>query len=268
MIDQQAVKKRWHKVQRYYAEHNQLQIEIAKRLAARLPYMKIAPKVIVDLAAREKTTQALLQQHYPNAQIITLPFGEPLDKFPIETASVDLVFANLALHWSADMFKTLAECRRILKKDGLLLFSTVGPDTLKELHTAFLTAEEKWHVHAFMDMHHIGDELVRLQFFEPVMDMEILQLRYESLRDLFEDLKNSGTANAWPARSRGLQGKVAWQKMLAHYASLQQDNLYPVTIECVYGQAWVAGPRLAVLNNNNEATFSLDDLQVLNRSEA
>lgn len=261
MIDQNSLKKFVNKSKTHFHEHNIIVHEIASRLAQRLEYMKIQPQTILDCGARDDYHQRLLRQHYPEAKIIAIAHGEELVKLPLENSSVDMVFANLNLHWSTDIFKTLAEFRRILKKDGLLLFSTVGPDTLKELHQAFLAAEEKWHVHPFMDMHHLGDELVRLQFYEPVVDMEIIQLQYETLPDLLLDLKYSGAANTWSERSRGLQGKNAWMQMFLNYEKLKQNNSYPVTLEIIYGQAWIAGPQLAKLNSEGEASFSLDNLR-------
>lgn len=261
MIDQKFLEKSAKKAKTHFAEHNFLVHEIADRLAQRLEFMKIKPQVILDCGARDEYHEKLLAAQYPEAKIITIEHGENLLKLPLENNSADMVFANLNLHWSSDIFKTLAEFRRILKKDGLLLFSTVGPDTLKELHQAFLSAEEKWHVHPFMDMHHLGDELVRLQFYEPVVDMEIIQLQYESIHDLFLDLKNSGARNAWSERSRSLQGKTAWLRMLMNYEKLKHDGTYPVTLEVIYGQAWVAGPQLSKLNNAGEITFSLDQLR-------
>lgn len=261
MIDTKALKKSVKKSKVHFTEHNFLVHEIADRLSQRLEFMKIQPQSILDCGARDDYHQTLLKKYYPAAKIISLAHGEELVKLPFENESVDMVFANLNLHWSSDIFKTLAEFRRILKQDGLLLFSTVGPDTLKELAQAFLLAEEKWHVHPFMDMHHLGDELVRLQFFEPVVDMEILELQYEALEDLFSDLKNSGATNTWSERSRGLQGKTAWVRMLMNYEKLKKQGNYPVTFEIIYGQAWVAGPQLSKLNSDGEITFSLDQLR-------
>lgn len=261
MIDTKALKKSFEKSQKHFAEHNFFVHEIADRLSQRLEFMKIQPQVILDCGARDNYHQELLKSHYPEAKIICLAHGEALLNLPLENKSVDMVFANLNLHWSSDIFKTLSEFRRILKKDGLLLFSTVGPDSLKELAEAFLSAEEKWHVHPFMDMHHLGDELVRLQFFEPVVDMEILQLQYEALGDLFSDLKNTAARNTWSERSRGLQGKNAWLRMLMNYEKLKSEGHYPVTFEIIYGQAWVTGPKLSKLNSDGEITFSLDQLR-------
>jgi len=255
IIDSKAIKKAIARITQY-AEHSHFQQEIAERLLARLPFMKIQPRRILDCGGDQFTLQAL-QKNYPEAEVVQHPITE-LNNFAYGAASFDFVFANLSLHWAEDMFKTLAEFRRLIKQDGLLLFSTLGPDTLTELHQAFLTAEDKWHVHPFMDMHPIGDEVLRLQFFEPVIDMEKVTLHYESLDDLFLDLKNTGTQNALTQRSRGLQGKNAWQKMLTHYVKTK-EGYFPVTAEVIYGQAWVNGPRLSRVGSDNEVVFSLED---------
>lgn len=261
MIDSNTLKKSAAKSKDCFAEHNFFVHEIADRLVQRLELMKIKPKTILDCGARDDYHQKLLKEYYPEVTILRVEHGEELTQLPMQNESIDLVFANLNLHWSSDIFKTLKEFRRILKKDGLLLFSTVGPDTLKELAHAFLSAEEKWHVHPFMDMHHLGDELVRLQFYEPVIDMEILQLRYETLGDLFSDLKNSGARNIWSERSRGFQGKTAWLRMLLQYEKLKQGASYPATFEIIYGQAWVTGPPLSKANKNGEVVFPIHQIQ-------
>jgi len=255
IVDSKALKQFQYRIKQYEA-HRYFYHEIAKRLFARLPYMKIMPRQILDIGG-DLFTLTQLKKQYPDANIIQHAMTS-LNNFSYKKNQFDLVVANLSLHFAEDMFSLLAKIRNSLKPDGLLLFSTLGPDTLIELHQAFLQAEDKWHVYPFMDMHPIGDELVRLQFFEPVVDMEKITLQYEALDDLFFDLKNTGSQNSLLNRSRGLQGKKAWQKMLASYPK-NEKGFYPVTGEVIYGQAWVKGPRLAKVNADNEVLFSTDN---------
>ncbi|NIQ10368.1 MAG: methyltransferase domain-containing protein, partial [Gammaproteobacteria bacterium] len=83
------------------------------------------------------------------------------EQLPLADASVDLIFSSLALQWCVDLDKVFAEFRRVLRRDGLLMFSTFGPDTLKELRSCFETVDAYSHINQFIDMHDIGDALWR-----------------------------------------------------------------------------------------------------------
>ena len=124
------------------------------------------------------------------------------------------------------------------------MFSTLGPDTLKELRQALGEASPR--VHRFMDMHDIGDMLMAAGFAEPVMDMEVLTLTYGGADNLLKDLRLSGSMNAAQARHRGLSGRKGWQQALAALESARRDGRLPATFEVVYGHAWKARPRTTV----------------------
>jgi malonyl-CoA O-methyltransferase len=149
-----------------------------------------------------------------------------------------MVWSNLALQWVNDPPRTFAEMRRVLMPGGLLMFSTFGPDTLKELRQTFGTLDGHAHVNRFLDMHDIGDALMRAGFAAPVMDMEKVTLTYDDLAGLMRDLKALGAHNANQGRGRGLLGKSAWQRLQQQYEALRRDGKLPATYEVVYGHAW------------------------------
>jgi malonyl-CoA O-methyltransferase len=130
------------------------------------------------------------------------------------------------------------ECRRVLKPGGLLTFTTFGPDTLVELRRAWAAADGHTHVNRFIDMHDLGDALVRSGFAEPVMDVERFTLTYAEVRDLMRDLKAIGAHNANAGRPRGLTGRGALARMTEAYEEYRRDGRLPATHEVVYGQAW------------------------------
>jgi len=163
---------------------------------------------------------------------------------PLKSASIDLIWSNLALQWAGDPQRAFAEFRRVLRVGGLLSFTTFGPDTLKELRTAFLAADRATHVGAFIDMHDIGDMLVHAGFADPVMDMETLTLTYGDAIGLMRDLKAIGAQNATAARPRGMMGRQRWQRMLAALEAARIDGRIPATLEIVYGHAWKPEPRM------------------------
>ncbi len=161
-----------------------------------------------------------------------------LEALPLQSGSVDLLWSSLALQWCNDLDATFSGMRRVLAPNGLLMFSTFGPDTLKELRQAFSQVDGYSHVSRFQDMHDIGDALMRAGFAEPVMDMEHFTLTYDTASGLMRDLKALGAHNATRGRRQGLAGKSAWKRMEAAYEKLRQDGRLPATYEVIYGHAW------------------------------
>ena len=153
---------------------------------------------------------------------------------------MDLLFSNLALQWCLDLDQTFNEFRRVLKPGGLLMFTTFGPDTLRELRSCWSQVDGYTHVNNFFDMHDVGDALVRNSFAEPVMDMELLTMTYKDVPSLMRDLKTIGAHNVTQGRSRKLTGKGRLQRVNAAYEQYRSDGVLPVSYEVVYGHAWIA----------------------------
>ncbi|MGH8800255.1 MAG: methyltransferase domain-containing protein, partial [Casimicrobiaceae bacterium] len=164
-------------------------------------------------------------------------------RLPFKGASFDLVWSNLALQWVDELPAALGEFHRVLDVDGLLSFTTFGPDTLKELRSAFAAADDAAHVNRFLDMHDIGDMLVQAGFADPVMDMEMITVTYGDAASLMSDLKAIGAQNARLERLRGMTGRRKWQRMLAALEGFRRDGRLPATFEVVYGHAWKPAPR-------------------------
>jgi malonyl-CoA O-methyltransferase len=144
------------------------------------------------------------------------------------------------LQWCNDPDRVLRECRRVLRPGGVLHLATLGPDTLTELRRAWQVADPTHvHVSRFLDMHDVGDALVRAGFAEPVLDVERYTLTYSDARDLMRDLKAIGAHNATAGRARGLTGKSTLARMLAAYETARRDGRLPATYEVVFAQAWV-----------------------------
>ncbi|MES2024588.1 MAG: methyltransferase domain-containing protein [Pseudomonadota bacterium] len=164
-------------------------------------------------------------------------------RLPLGINAVDLVWSNLALHWHPQPDQVFVEWRRVLRQDGLLMFSCFGPDTFKELRAAFAAADEEPHVLPFVDMHDFGDMLVNAGFSTPVMDMETLTVTYGTVEKLLEDVRALG-GNPLDTRRRGLLGKKAWQRAVdVLEQSRGADGKVPLTFEVVYGHAFRPAPR-------------------------
>ena len=215
---------------------NYVHQEIAERLIERLDLIRLSPENIVVYGWQTASELALLKERYPGAEIQALSALSDLIALPEN--SVQLVVSNLALDWENEPKAVLAEFHRSLSVEGLLLFSTLGPDTGKELRQSFSVIDDAVHVHNFTDMHHIGDALKQLQFDDPVVDMEMLTLAYDQLAELFHDLKNTASTNADADRRKGLMTPSQLRQMETQYEACKTDDYYPFTLEIIYGHAW------------------------------
>jgi malonyl-CoA O-methyltransferase len=178
---------------------------------------------------------------------------------PVAAASVDMVFSNLASYWSADPVAMFSEFRRVLRPDGMLLFSTFGPDFMGELAQAWAQADPVVKVPAFPDLLETGDALVAAGFREPVMDREMITLSYPELDALHSELEATGAAllvDGWE------RWKTAGDAIHKAYGALMRDGRYPLSFEIVYGVAF--GPQDGQPIKTSEGdvvTFSVDSLR-------
>jgi len=265
-IDLARVRRSFERSARAYDAAAVLQKRVRDELLERLDVVRLEPAVVLDLGAGTGHASLALKRRYRSSQVIALDLAEGMlreasrrqtllrrfrrvcaqaSALPLRDGSVDLVFSNLMLQWCQDPDAVFGECRRVLKPGGLLTFTTFGPDTLVELRRAWAAADSRTHVNRFIDMHDLGDALVRSGLAEPVMDVERFTLTYAEVRDLMRDLKDIGAHNANAGRPRGLTGKGTLARMTAAYEALRKDGRLPATYEVVYGQAWcpVAPPR-------------------------
>jgi malonyl-CoA O-methyltransferase len=244
----------------YYERAAKVQKEIGERLFERLQYLKIIPRYVLDLGCGTGIFTLLLKKHYPQAEVIGLDLahvmliqskkkqgwrrkwslvnGDML-ALPFADGIFDLVFANQVIHWSQPLSAVIHELNRIMNSEGCLLFSTLGPDTFKELRQAWSLADSHAHTNDFIDMHDVGDCLLAEYFLDPVVDMELLTIHYTTLDQLLQSLKAQGVRNTNQARNGGLTGKRSWQLFVSAYQTLcTEQGKYPLTYEVVYGQAW------------------------------
>jgi malonyl-CoA O-methyltransferase len=178
---------------------------------------------------------------------------------PLADASVDLIVSNLMLQW-CNPDAVFAEFRRVLAPHGLLSFSAFGPDTLRELRTAWDQVDSHSHVHHFIDMHDLGDALVRAGFASPVLDVERYVLKYLTVRKVAEDLKATGAHNATTGRAKGLTGARKFAAMQAAYENFRQDGRLPATYEVVFAHAWVPAQALR-RDPKDGASVSLEEIK-------
>ena len=263
-----------------------LHAEVARRMADRLPIVRQRPDVVLDWWAAASGSADVLASAYPQARVQAVhapgaaavrparkaPWWTarrwqrtdmPLDAADLPAGSAQLVWANMTLHAAADPAVEMAAWRRALAVDGFLMFSTLGPDTLKSLRALY--ADAGWGVpHApFVDMHDLGDMLVHCGFAEPVMDQERIVLTWPSPSALLGELRTLG-ANADPTRLPGLRTPRWRARMEAALADRAgPDGRIALEFEVVYGHAFNPPPKLRV---QGETRVGVDELQRMARA--
>ncbi len=271
-IDKKQVRRAFSRAARDYDAAAVLQREVCRRMLERLDYIKLQPARILDAGSGTGWGGRQLAQRYPAAQMVALDMAlgmlnvareqsgwwrklfsgrqqnlvcADVESLPLIADSMEMVWSNLALQWCNNLPDTFRELHRVLKADGLLMFSTFGPDTLKELRSVFNEVDGHSHVNRFTDMHDLGDMPTHSGFSEPVMDMEIITLTYADVKSVMQDLRGIGAHNATAGRAQGMMGKAAWRHILERYERYRRDGKLPATFEIVYGHAWKPRPKLA-----------------------
>jgi len=261
--------------------------EVSRRLVERLDYVRVQPTSVLDLGCASGINGPALRARYPKARHTAMDLSAALvaqarrrsgrwrrsrgvcgglDRLPFANDTFDLVFSNLALHRVPDLKVTARELQRVLRPDGVLMFSTFGPDTLGELRTAWASVDATPHVHGFVDMHDIGDALVSARLADPVMDMEHFTLTYPDVRALVNDLQALGLRNALAGRRSGLTTPRQWQAMVSAYERQRDaDGRLPATWEIAYGHAWGTDAQQQMVSDRGEVRVPLDSLSVPRR---
>lgn len=247
--------------------------EIAQRMLQRLSYIRVNPSVLLDAGCGAGHAIEPLRARYPMAAYVGLDHckalldvarerhagkrglwnrlrNKPMPKteflcadmaavsLPAEQA--DLIWSNMALHWHNQPHQVLAEWRRLLRPDGVVMFSCLGPATFKELRTALESAGLNTETPRFVDMHDFGDLLIESGFADPVMDQETLTLTYRTPEKLLEDVWHLG-GNPHTQRRKGIAGRT-WKQRLLDALEKQRalDGTIHLSLEIAYGHAWRA----------------------------
>ena len=273
-VDKHQLRRSFERAAATYDARAVLQNEICERMLERLDYIKLEPEWVLDAGSGTGNAVPGLLERFPRARVVAFDLAlamarrvrhrrtwrhrlfdwrgarlaavcGDIEQLPVASGVAGLIWSNLTLQWVNDPQRAFAEMQRVLAPGGLVMFTSFGPDTLKELRGAFEGADGHTHVNRFIDMHDIGDFLVAQGFADPVMDMEYVTLTYADVRDLMRDLKSIGAHNVTRGRPAALSGKSLLAKVAQGYEPYRRDGKLPATFEIVYGHAWKPHPRVS-----------------------
>lgn len=283
LVDKRGVRASFDRAAADYDRVAVLQREVGARLLERLALLRMAPRRILDLGTGTGHIARALMKRYSGARVVGLDIAEgmlaqarrrsrwwrrpgfvcgDIERLPFASHSADMILSNLTLQWCNGLDAAFAEFRRVLRPGGTLLFTSFGPDTLRELRASWAAADSFSHVNSFVDMHDVGDALVRAGLIEPVLDVERFTLTYPDLQGLVCDLKTLGAHNVTAGRARGLTGRGRWQRVREAYEVHRCEGVLPATYEVVYGHAWAPGHGQATRRRDvpGEVSVPLADL--------
>jgi malonyl-CoA O-methyltransferase len=237
-----------------------LQQEIGQRLIERLQDIDIKPKTVVDLGCGTGFLLQKLSAIFAKSHAIGIDIAPAMVKIaqshaprwfsrqhficadahalPLANHSVDLIISNLMLQWCPDFKAVLRECQRALTPNGVLLFATLGPETLTELRQSWAQVDDYNHVNQFIDIYQLGDFLFQLGMKNPVLDVDWITECFPDGMEMMRQLKTIGAHNVTAGRAKGLTGKQGLQKMLHHYERYRMAEGLPATYEVIYGLAY------------------------------
>ena len=270
-----------------------LQTDVRDILLQRLAIARLEPATILDAGSGTGHASLKLKHRYPKARVVALDIAHQMlreagrrqrfrrrfdrvradaARLPFQDRTFDLVFSNLLLSW-CDPDDVLREFRRVLRPGGLLTLSSYGPDTLRELRTAWSGVDDAAHVNLFIDMHDLGDACVRAGFAAPVLDVERYTLAYADVPALIRDLRAvgantligpAGEAGTDAVVRRGLTGRRKFAAMQSAYEGLRREARLPASYEIVFANAWTpadaGGQRKTTGGTSADVHVSLEEL--------
>jgi malonyl-CoA O-methyltransferase len=281
-LDPRAVAASFGAASRSYDGAAWLQGMARAELLSRLELLRAPPGAVLDLGAGTGLAAREIKRMFRRAAVTAADIAAPMlevtrrrsrfwrpircvqadaQALPFEDATFDLVFSNLMLQWLTPPDAALAEMARVLKPGGLLLASSFGPETLRELRAAWQAGDDGVHVNDFIDVHDLGSALARAGFAEPVLDVDRHVHHYSDARALMRELKALGAHNVNALRARGLTGRSAFARMNAAYEAMRGIDGLPATWQMVYAVAWSPEGRRAAHPTMGETRVGVEELR-------
>lgn len=265
-----------------------LHVDIAKRMAERLALIRMQPQTVLNWWGYLGGSSDVLRQSYPKARQVWIETNQALlersaalargswwqallRQRPIVDVSLEqdltpgaaqMLWANMMLHACVDIPAQIKSWHAALAVDGFVMFSSLGPDSLRELRPIYRDLGWGPPTQAWVDMHDLGDMMVEAGFADPVMDQDRIKLTWADAQTLLTDLRALG-GNLAPDRFAGLRGRHWYQALLEALDALRDpDGRLSLTLEVVYGHAFKPQPRVSV---STETSFSLEQMRAMVR---
>ena len=256
---------------------------VGGRLRERLDVLAAPPTRILELGCRTGRELAALAERFPEARVTGLDpapgparaapsawprwlrrtprpparvAGDP-HRLPFADASFDLVVSTLLLPWCEAPDRVFAEVGRVLDRGGAFFFATAGPDTLVEYRRAWAAVDGHAHGFGLIDMHDVGDAMLRAGLAEPVLDRDDVTVDYPSIEALEAELRALGAANLARGRRAGLTSPAVRTAL----RRAVPEGRFPVTLELVQAHGWKGEPRGGGAAGDGVATISLEHLR-------
>lgn len=204
---------------------------VGDELLRRLDIVALQPNIIVEVGAATGYHLPFLQNRYPKAKLIALDLHLSLlqfakskaislcaatERLPFPDQSIDLLIANMVLPWCVSFNAVLQEWHRVLRPEGLLIFTSLGPNTLKQLQTPIIPT--------LTDMHEVGDALIQTGFQDPILDVDNLTFTYRDAETLSYELQ--------------ITDMLSKESRLPAFT-----GIFPITYEVIFGHAWGNTPK-------------------------
>ena len=282
LIEKRHARSAFNRAAASYDEHAALQRHVVDHLTESLGVMTLTPRTLLDIGAGTGYCAQTLAKHYPRSRITLADFAPAMlraarakaprwrsrrnyvcaeaERLPFADRSFDLVFSSLTFQWCNDLDAVFDECARVLRPDGLFIFSSLGPDTLHELRESWASVDDTPRVNRFIDMHDVGDALVRAGFSSPVLECDRITVTYPDVYAVMRDLRGIGAINTLAARRRGLSTRRELQRMAEAYERFRENGKLPATYEVVYAHAWRPQPGTRAQDGSTVATFPFADI--------
>lgn len=260
---QRDVIRRFDQAARTFADSDFVYRHTFDGLIERMQPMQLKVERILDLGSAIGAGSRRLAKSFRRSRVVSLDISTDMLKIarrnrsrfarvselradaihlPLVTGSIDLICANMLLPWVGQPEIFFAEIARVLRSDGLFVYSTLGPASLGGLRRAWGDDDRHAHVGPFIDMHNVADAIVRAGLRDPIVDVDSLFIDYRDLSSLFRDLTAAGARNCLRARFPGLTGRHRFTRMKRDLQDQFENGVLSIELELIYGHAWGNGP--------------------------
>jgi malonyl-CoA O-methyltransferase len=273
MLNRKHIRQRFERIANQFDNADFVHKKTRKGLIERLGPVLFKASSILDLGSATGSASNELRSRFKRANIVSLDISHNMlckarekkswfskatyaqadaISLPFKNSCFDLVFANMLLPWLNDPQVVFQEITRVLRKGGVFAFTTLGPDSFREIARSWNEIDSKTHVNQFIDMHNLGDGLVNSGLRDPVVDVDRLLISYKNSETMINDLKNSGSRNVLETRNQTMTGKESFKKMIKTLTNPSTGEI-KLSLELIYGHCWGFGEKIDVKNYRIDA---------------